>query len=144
MLQDNPELIKPFPNEAAKGLIPQYAEEIDILQNQIDAAVKSDLRARKPETQFVIKSIAEKQQQVLDNLLDLNRAGELDRDLAKVQVPGASQSEDIAGFGATDNAISEYGGGLKELEIFPAIPFNKQADYVDLLVKSTIKDAESI
>ena len=143
MLQDNPTLIKPFPNEAAKGLIPQYAEEIDILQNQIDAAVKLDLRARKPETQFVIKSIAEKQQQVLDNLLDLNRAGELDRDLAKVQVPGASQSEDIAGFGATDNAISQYSGGLKELEIFPAIPFNKQADYVDLLVKSTIKDAES-
>ena len=32
---------------------------------------------------------------------------------------------------------------MKELEIFPAIPFNKQADYVDLLVKSTIKDAES-
>jgi hypothetical protein len=143
MLQENPELIKPFPNEAAKGLIPQYAEEIDILQNQIDAAVKSDLRARKPETQFVIKSIAEKQQQVLDNLLDLNRAGELDRDLSKVQVPGASQSEDIAGFGETDNAISEYAGGMKELEIFPAIPFNKQADYVDLLVKSTIKDAES-
>jgi len=143
MLQDNPTLIKPFPNEAAKGLIPQYAEEIDILQNQIDAAVKSDLRARKPETQFVIKSIAEKQQQVLDNLLDLNRAGELDRDLAKVQVPGGSQSNEIAAFGETDDAISDYYSGMKELEIFPAIPFNKQADYVDLLVKSTIKDAES-
>ena len=143
MLQDNPTLIKPFPNEAAKGLIPQYAEEIDILQNQIDAAVKSDLRARKPETQFVIKSIAEKQQEVLDNLLDLNRAGELDRDLAKVQVPGGSQSNEIAAFGETDDAISDYYSGMKDLQIFPAIPFNKQADYVDLLVKSTIKDAES-
>ncbi len=143
MLQDNPTLIKPFPNEAAKGLIPQYAEEIDILQNQIDAAVKSDLRARKPETQFVIKSIAEKQQEVLDNLLDLNRAGELDRDLSKVQVPGGSQSNEIAAFGETNDAISDYYSGMKELEIFPAIPFNKQADYVDLLVKSTIKDAES-
>ena len=143
MLQDNPNLIKPFPNEAAKGLIPQYAEEIDILQNQIDAAVKSDITARKPETQFVIKSIADKQQEVLDNLLDLNRAGELDRDLAKIQVPGASQSEDIAAFGETADPISSYYGGTKELEIFPAIPFNKQADYVDLLVKSTIKDAES-
>jgi hypothetical protein len=32
---------------------------------------------------------------------------------------------------------------LKNLELFPPIPFNKQADYVDLLLKSTIKDAQA-
>jgi len=31
---------------------------------------------------------------------------------------------------------------LKKVQSFPPIPFNKQADYVDLLIKSTIKAAK--
>ena len=32
---------------------------------------------------------------------------------------------------------------MKDLETFPPIPFNKQPDYVDLIIKATIKDAEA-
>ena len=32
---------------------------------------------------------------------------------------------------------------MEKVETFPPIPFNKQPDYVDLLLKATIKDARS-
>ena len=53
-LEENQNLIKPFPNEAGKELIPGFSADIQNLQKQIDAAVKADIAQTNPETGFLL------------------------------------------------------------------------------------------
>jgi hypothetical protein len=143
-LEENASLIKPFPNQAAASTIPTYSKQLQELQSQIDQIVKSDLQQSKPETVFQIREISEKQGEVLNSLLDLNRSGQLDNILKDIKIPSSSSTEDLNRFALGDDSFQveeNYGG--KALELFPPIPFNKQPDYVDLLIKATIKDAQS-
>jgi hypothetical protein len=143
-LEENASLIKPFPNQAAASTIPTYAKQLQDLQSQIDQIVKSDLQQSKPETVFQVREISEKQGEVLNSLLDLNRSGQLDNILKDIKIPSSSSTEDLNRFALGDDSFQveeNYGG--KALELFPPIPFNKQPDYVDLLIKATIKDAQS-
>jgi len=146
-LQKHADLIKPFPNEAARSTIPDYQKQLTDLQSQIDTILSKDIQQSKPETGFALKSISDQQQQILDSLLDLNRSGQLDDLLKNIKVPSTSDTDELIRYGGDTNVRSLGDGAnyysLKELELFPPIPFNKQADYVDLLLKSTIKDAQS-
>jgi hypothetical protein len=146
-LRKHSDLIKPFPNEAARSSIPDYQKQMMDLQKNIDEILASDLQQSKPETPFRIQDISQQQQKVLDGLLDLNRSSELEEMLKNVQVPGTSETESLLQYGTDPNVRDLETGArymsLKNLELFPPIPFNKQADYVDLLLKSTIKDAQA-
>ena len=146
-LRQHSDLIKPFPNQAARSSIPDYQKQLMDLQKNIDEVLASDLQQSKPETPFRIQDISQQQQKILDSLLDLNRSNELEDMLKKVQVPGTTETEQLLQYG-NDSAVLNLETGarsmsLKNLELFPPIPFNKQADYVDLLLKSTIKDAQA-
>jgi hypothetical protein len=146
-LRQHSDLIKPFPNEAARSSIPDYQKQMMDLQKNIDEILASDLQQSKPETPFRIQDISQQQQKILDSLLDLNRSNELEDMLKNVQVPGTTETEQLLQYG-NDSAVLNLETGarsmsLKNLELFPPIPFNKQADYVDLLLKSTIKDAQA-
>ena len=44
-----------------------------LLQSQIDLILSKDIKQSNPETGFTLKNISDKQQAVLDNLMDLNR-----------------------------------------------------------------------
>jgi len=145
-LEDNSNLIKPFPNEAAKELIPGFAQDIQNLQKQIDAAVKADIAQTNPETGPLLTQINQQQMEVLSKLQDLNRSGELDTILSGVKVPGTRETEELRNIAESQTFSyldDGFGYGKKDLTLFPPIPFNKQPDYVDLLLKATIKDAQS-
>lgn len=146
-LKQHQDLIKPFPNEAAKSSIPDYQKQLSDLQLQIEDVLQKDIQQNRPETGFEIEAIANQQQEILDSLLDLNRSGQLDDVLKNVRVPATRDTDELMQYGADTNVRDLETGArynsLKDLELFPPIPFNKQADYVDLLLKATIKDAQS-
>ena len=145
-LEENQNLIKPFPNEAGKELIPGFSADIQNLQKQIDAAVKADIAQTNPETGFLLTQINNQQMEVLNKLQDLNRSGEIDQILGGIKVPQTAETEDLARIASDPNPATLVDGfsyGQKDLTLFPPIPFNKQPDYVDLLLKATIKDAQS-
>ena len=142
-LQQNLSAIKPFPNTAGKELIPTYAKQLSDLQAQINKLADIDIQTPNPETLFSIANVETQQQKVLDNLLDLTRDSELERDLKGVKVPSSDESDALTAFGQSSDSIDSVYGGFKDLELFPPIPFNKQPDYVDLLLKATIKDAQT-
>ena len=145
-LRKHADLIKPFPNQAAKSTIPDYQKQMQDMQEQINQILQKDIQQAKPETGFQLKAISEEQQKILDSLMDLNRAGQLDDILGKVQVPATRDTDELMRYGEDTNVRGINDGtsyySTKSLELFPPIPFNKQADYVDLLIKSTIKDAQ--
>ena len=146
-LIQNADLIKPFPNEAARSTIPDYQKQLTELQSQIDLILSKDIKQSNPETGFTLKNISDKQQAVLDNLMDLNRSGQLDDLFKGIDVPASRETDDLRRYAEDPNVRSIEEGlsynGTKKLELFPPVPFNKQADYVDLLLKATIKDAQS-
>jgi len=146
-LIQNADLIKPFPNEAARSTIPDYQKQLTELQSQIDSILSKDIKQSNPETGFTLKNISDKQQVVLDNLMDLNRSGQLDDLLKGIDVPATKETDELRRYAEDPNVRYIEDGlnyrGTKKLELFPPIPFNKQADYVDLLLKATIKDAQS-
>jgi hypothetical protein len=145
-LKKHQDLIKPFPNEAAKSTIPDYQKQLSDLQLQIEDVLQKDIQQSRPETGFEIEAIAKEQQQILDSLLDLNRSGQLDDMLKGIKVPATRDTDELMRYGEDTNVRGISDGtsyySTKDLELFPPIPFNKQADYVDLLIKSTIKDAQ--
>ena len=146
-LIQNADLIKPFPNEAARSTIPDYQKQLTELQSQIDLILSKDIKQSNPETGFTLKNISDKQQAVLDNLMDLNRSGQLDDLFKGIDVPASRETDELRRYAEDPNVRSIEDGlsysGTKKLELFPPVPFNKQADYVDLLLKATIKDAQS-
>ena len=133
--------IKPFPNAAGKGLIPRYSEQLTGLQKLIDDEMKARVAQDMPYVDEKIFDISQQQLKIRDDLLDLNRALELDSLLKDIRVPGGRTSEEIARFGEESGLPSRY--DTKELKLFGSVPFQKQKDYVDLILKATIKDAQS-
>ena len=133
--------IKPFPNAAGKGLIPRYSEQLTGLQKLIDDEMKARVAQDMPYVDEKIFDISQQQLKIRDDLLDLNRALELDSLLKDIRVPSGRTSEDIARFGEESGVPQRY--DTKELKLFGSVPFQKQKDYVDLILKATIKDAQS-
>jgi hypothetical protein len=133
--------IKPFPNAAGKGLIPRYSEQLTGLQKLIDDEMKARVAQDMPYVDEKIFDISQQQLKIRDDLLDLNRALELDSLLKDIRVPGGRTSEEIARFGEESGLPSRH--DTKELKLFGSVPFQKQKDYVDLILKATIKDAQS-
>ena len=142
-LQENLSAIKPFPNTAGLDRVPQFSKELSDIQKQINALINVELKSPNPQTPFALETLENQQQTVLNNLLDLTRNTELEADLKGLSVPSSTETDELIRFGEESSNMNIAFGGFKELELFPPIPFNKQPDYVDLLVKATIKDAQS-
>jgi len=67
----------------------------------------------------------------------------MERELQGLKVPASRETDELQEFAESNDTFNINYGGFKDLELFPPVPFNKQPDYVDLLVKATIKDAQS-
>jgi len=142
-LQENLTAIKPFPNTAGLDQVPKFAEQLQNLQKQINDLINIELKSPNPQTPFALEQLENQQSIVLNNLLDLTRNTEMERELQGLKVPSSRETDELQEFAESNDTFNVNYGGFKNLELFPPVPFNKQPDYVDLLVKATIKDAQS-
>ena len=132
-------LISPYPMTVAKDLIPTYQKQLNDVQQQINTLMRAGIDRSDPEFLMKISELEAQQQKVLDDLLNLNRTSNFEELTKGIRVPASGDSEQLANIAqGRDNYAS-----MKDLETFPPIPFNKQPDYVDLIIKATIKDAEA-
>ena len=132
-------LIKPYPNIAAQELIPGFNKQLQNLQKQINDLSMQGVRRENPEFLMQINRLEGEQKQVLEALLDLNRASGYDILAKDVQVPDISQRDDLINYSeGLNNYVS-----MKPIKTFAPTPLNKQTDYVDAIIKAVIKDAEN-
>ena len=97
------------------------------------------VRRENPEFLMQINRLEGEQKQVLEALLDLNRASGYDLLAKDVQVPDISQRDDLINYSeGLNNYVS-----MKPIKTFAPTPLNKQTDYVDAIIKAVIKDAEN-
>jgi hypothetical protein len=120
-------------------LIPGYNKQLQDLQKQINDLSMQGVRRENPEFLMQINRLEGEQKQVLEALLDLNRASGYDLLAKDVQVPDISQRDDLINYAeGLNNYVS-----MKPIKTFAPTPLNKQTDYVDAIVKAVVKDAEN-
>ena len=137
---ENEKLIKPFPNIVAKELIPEKTASLNSIQKQINELAMANVEQyTDPAYKTKVFDLAQDQQLILDQLMSMNRATDYDAKMTGIKVPSTSDINDLRAI-ADEEYLPSY--ALKDLETFPPIPFNKQPDYVDLLIKATIKAAQ--
>ena len=134
--------IKPFPNAAGASLIPGYTDEILKLQDNVNELLAQKKAANQPFIDENIFEINQRQLQLRDQLLDLNRSLEIDQNLNGIQVPNADQANELRSLSQRPIENFSY-ERTNDIQLFPPVPFTKTADYVDLIIKATIKDAQS-
>ena len=131
-------LIKPYPNDAGAELVPILNKQLEDLQSQIRDLAMQGARRENPEFLMMIRNLEEQQKQVLNQLLDLNRANEYELLAKGVKVPDVSDRAELERYISGDGYSS-----MKNVKTFPPTPLNNQADYVDAILKAVIKDAEN-
>ena len=134
--------IKPFPNAAGASLIPGYTDEILKLQDNVNDLLRQKKAANQPFIDQDIFDINQRQLVLRDQLLDLNRSLEIDQNLKGIPVPNADQADELRSLSQRPIENFDY-ERTNDIQLFPPIPFTKTADYVDLIIKATIKDAQS-
>ena len=132
-------LIKPYPLTVAKELIPTYEKQLLDLQQEINTLAQAGVDRTDPEFLMKISQIEQQQQGTLNELLNLNRSKNFETLTQDVKVPSANSSEELQQIALNQSSYHN----TRPVETFPPIPFNNQADYVDLILKATIKDAEN-
>ena len=141
-LLEQTEGIKPFPNAAGASLIPGYTDEILKLQDNVNELLAQKKAANQPFIDENIFEINQRQLQLRDQLLDLNRSLEIDQNLKGIQVPNADKADELRSLSQRPIENLSY-ERTNDIQLFPPVPFKKTADYVDLIIKATIKDAQS-
>lgn len=132
-------LIKPYPLTVAKELIPTYEKQMLDLQQEINALAQAGVDRTDPEFLMKINQIEQQQQGTLNELLNLNRSSNFESLTEGIKVPTTNSTEELQQIAQNQSSYH----GTRNIETFPPIPFNNQADYVDLILKATIKDAEN-
>ena len=135
-------LIQPFPNIVAKDLIPERTRSLNQIQEDINQLMMANVEQyADPAYKTKVFDLAQEQQKILDDLVSMNRSSNYIEKLKGFKVPSTGERAELENIAYTQNySPSSY--QMKEVQSFPPIPFNKQADYVDLLIKSTIKAAK--
>ena len=135
-------LIKPFPNIVAKDLIPERTANLNSIQEQINKLMMANVEQyNDPAYKTLVFDLAQQQKKIFEDLSSMNRSANYEESLRDFKVPSTTDRNELNRIANTDEYLpSSY--NLRQVESFPPIPFNKQADYVDLLIKSTIKAAK--
>tara|TARA_R100000654_G_scaffold70113_1_gene100145 strand:+ start:31 stop:4569 length:4539 start_codon:yes stop_codon:yes gene_type:complete len=134
-------LIKPFPNIVAKELIPEKTKSLDDIQKQINELAMANVEQYSdPAYKTKVFDLAQDQKTIVDQLMTMNRSTNYEEKMRDIKVPSTSDADELARIADTDRELPNY--NMKNLDTFPPIPFNKQADYVDLLIKATVKAAK--
>jgi hypothetical protein len=135
-------LIQPFPNIVAKDLIPEKTRSLNQIQEDINQLMMANVEQyADPAYKTKVFDLAQEQQKILDDLVSMNRSSNYQEKLKGFKVPSTGERAELENI-AYSQSYSPSSYQLKDVQSFPPIPFNKQADYVDLLIKSTIKAAK--
>jgi hypothetical protein len=132
-------LIKPYPLTVAKELIPTFEKQMMDFQSEMQDLMRAGINRTDPEYLMKIDELQKKQFAVFEELRNLNRTSKFDDLTDGVQVPQSADTENLQLYAQNQSTYES----VKNVTTFPPIPFNKQADYVDLILKATIKDAEN-
>ena len=132
-------LIKPYPLTVAKELIPTFEKQMMDFQSEMQDLMRAGINRTDPEYLMKIDELQKKQFAVFEELRNLNRTSKFDDLTDGVQVPQSADTENLQLYAQNQSTYES----VKDVTTFPPIPFNKQADYVDLILKATIKDAEN-
>ena len=139
---ENTSVLKPFPTNVGRERIPELQTTLGKLQDQINDIT---LRQNQNPMQNVgleenIFKIQDLQKKVFDDLASMNRETTYQQQLQGVNVPDVGDND-------ITRQLADYvesgGIGGRELKTFPPVPFSKPGDYVDLLLKASIKDAQN-
>jgi len=135
-------LIQPFPNVVAKDLIPERTANLNSIQEQINKLIMANVEQyNDPAYKTMVFDLAQQQNKIFEDLSSMNRSANYEESLRDFKVPSTADRNELNRIANTDEYLpTSY--NLKQVQSFPPIPFNKQADYVDLLIKSTIKAAK--
>ena len=135
-------LIQPFPNIVAKDLIPERTASLNSIQEQINKLMMANVEQyNDPAYKTMVFDLAQQQNKIFEDLSSMNRSANYEESLQNFKVPSTTDRDELNRIAYSDEYLpSDY--QLRQVTSFPPIPFNKQADYVDLLLKSTIKAAK--
>jgi hypothetical protein len=135
-------LIQPFPNVVAKDLIPERTASLNSIQEQINKLIMANVEQyNDPAYKTMVFDLAQQQNKIFEDLNSMNRSANYEESLRDFKVPSTTDRDELNRIAYSDDYLpSDY--QTRQVTSFPPIPFNKQADYVDLLIKSTIKAAK--
>jgi len=132
-------LIEPYPNIAAKDLVPEKTKSLNAIQNQIEELMMTNVEQyTDPAYKTKVYDLAQEQNIIFEELANMNRSANYKEMLKGFEVPSTKETEALRDIANRDYPPSD----VRPVVTFPPIPFNKQADYVDLLLKSTIQAAK--
>jgi hypothetical protein len=144
---ENMSVTKPFPTNVGREKISSLQTDLISLQDEINELVfrqnQSPLQSAGLEDS--IFGIQNKQIKIFDDLASMNREHTYEQKLQGVRVPNVSDTDitkELADYVESDGGRA-FSIGTKELRTFPPVPFSRPGDYIDLLLKATIKDAQN-
>ena len=132
-------LIQPFPNVVAKDLIPERTASLNSIQEQINKLIMANVEQyNDPAYKTMVFDLAQQQNKIFEDLSSMNRSANYEESLQNFKVPSTSDRDELNRIAYTDEYLpSDY--QKRQVTSFPPIPFNKQADYVDLLLNQLLK-----
>ena len=145
MLQfmETSDLVRPNDPTFASQLTPDVVKELTEIQERITTIANQNRdRVVDPDFQNKIVALQEEGRQKFNALFELNRGTNYKDQLKNIRVLDVDNTEDLANF-VNRNPTYMGSNEFRPVQSFPVLPFNKGKDYIDLLLKATIKDAEA-
>ena len=146
---ENMSVTKPFPTNVGRERISSLQTDLISLQDEIDGLLFKDRQNLSPlqttRLEDSISGIQNKQIKIFDDLASMNREHTYEQKLQGVRVPNVSDTDitkELADYVESGGGRA-FSIGTKELNTFPPVPFSRPGDYIDLLLKATIKDAQN-
>ena len=145
MLQfmETSDLVRPNDPTFAAQLTPDVVKELTEIQERI-TTIANQNRARvvDPDFQNKIVALQEEGRQKFNALFELNRGTNYQDQLKNIRVLDVDNTEELANY-VNRNPTYMGSNEFRPVQSFPVLPFNKGKDYIDLLLKATIKDAQA-
>ena len=137
---ENNDLVRPIDPIFAEKLAPELTKELSDIQDQINKLTLAN-RDTVVDPDYTNKIVALQQQgmEKFQQLYDLNRQANHDLMFEDFKVMSSTKSDEIRAMGERESYIPTD----KNVQTFPRVPFNKGKDWIDLIIKGTIQDAQS-
>ena len=136
---ENTDLTRPSNPDFLETLAPDLVRQLNDIQNQINKLTMDNVGVvRNPQYVNQIKELQDKGLSIFNDLFDLNRQKNFDDNLQDTFVSDIYRSEDLAEIGRGSNVPAD-----RPVESYGQIPFIKGPDWIDLMLKATIQDAQS-
>jgi len=140
---ESTDLTRPADPAFLEQLAPDLTSQLNAIQDQINNILAQN-RGRIVDPNYLeqIKKLQDQGLVIFNRLFDLNRQKNFDDMLQGTQVTDAYRSSEILDIASGSNVPGLSMNGRK-VQSFGQIPFGKGPDWIDLMLKATIQDAQS-